>query len=476
MAGPLSVEDILAKQKAEKEAAAKPKFLSKAERAKIALEKRNAEVQSQQSRDEEEKAARISFERRVEEERRRDEEQRYGGGRNEDQRYGGRGGYGRGGDGYRREDRYERQGQNGHPHGYPGGGHNHTQNGHAQNGHVNGPPSGPRGAPTGPRASNGQAHSSPLARGGGTGHQAGPSTLTPSSPKPTTPGDAAQPSDHELAVIKSRYLGGHDFNKKPRIKKESNHKKMNFDWNAADDTTAYDQGSWRTEMLSATPGAVMLGGRLAGYDEGGQRRGQTAVDDKHADALERRRAGKGNNDDRHWTEKPLEEMKDRDWRIFREDFSIAARGGAIPMPLRSWRESNISPKILDIIEEIGYKEPSAVQRQAIPIGLQNRDLVGLAKTGSGKTAAFAIPMIEYISRLPPIDEGNKDLGPYALILAPTRELAQQIDQEVRRFANPLGMTCVSIVGGKAVEGQQYELRNGAHIVVATPGTSRSFHL
>lgn len=215
----------------------------------------------------------------------------------------------------------------------------------------------------------------------------------------------------------------------------------------------------------------MLGGRLAGYDEGGARRGQASVDDKHADALERRRAGKGNNDDRHWTDKPLEEMKDRDWRIFREDFSIAARGGAIPLPLRSWRESTISPKILDIIDEIGYKEPSAIQRQAIPIGLQERDLVGLAKTGSGKTAAFAIPMIEYISRLPPIDDSNKDLGPYALILAPTRELAQQIDQEVRRFANPLGMRCVSIVGGKSVEGQMFEMQHGSHIVVATPGMS-----
>lgn len=461
MAGPLSVEDILAKQKAEKEAAAKPKFLSKAERAKIALEKRNAEVQSQQSREEEEKAARIAFERKVEEERRKEEEQRYGGGRG-----GGGGGYGRGGDGYRREDRYERNGpQNGHG---PQSGYGHPQNGRGpQNGHSShsghgnaqnshGPPSGPRGAPTAPRASNGhQAHSSPLAQGAGTGHQAGPSsTPAPSSPRPAVPGDAAQPSDHELAVIKSRYLGGYDFNKKPRAKRETNSKKMNFDWNAADDTTAYDQGSWRTEVLNAVPGAVMLGGRLAGFDEGGQRRGQTAVDDKHADALERRRAGKGNNDDRHWTDKPLEEMKDRDWRIFREDFSISARGGAIPLPLRSWRESTISPKILDIIDEIGYESPSPIQRQAIPIGLQNRDLVGLAKTGSGKTAAFAIPMIEYISRLPPIDDNNKDLGPYALILAPTRELAQQIDQEVRRFANPLGFRCVSIVGGKSVDARK----------------------
>ncbi len=100
-----------------------------------------------------------------------------------------------------------------------------------------------------------------------------------------------------------------------------------------------------------------------------------------ADSLERRRAGRHGIDERHWTEKPLEEMKDRDWRIFREDFSISTKGGKIPHPLRSWTESAIPPTILQVIEEIGYKDPSPIQRQAIPIGLQNRDLVGIAQTG-----------------------------------------------------------------------------------------------
>lgn len=74
-------------------------------------------------------------------------------------------------------------------------------------------------------------------------------------------------------------------------------------------------------------------------------------------------------------------MKDRDWRIFREDYSISARGGSIPLPLRSWRESNIPESILGVIEDVGYTEPSPIQRQAIPIGMQNRDLIGIAKTG-----------------------------------------------------------------------------------------------
>lgn len=162
-------------------------------------------------------------------------------------------------------------------------------------------------------------------------------------------------------------------------------------------------------------------------------------------------------------------MKDRDWRIFREDFSIQARGGSIPLPLRSWRESAIPPAILDVIDEIGYKEPSPIQRQAIPIGMQTRDLIGIAKTGSGKTAAFVIPMLDYIGHLPELNDDNRHLGPYALILAPTRELAQQIEGEATRFATPLGYICVSIIGGRSVEEQQFNLRNGAHIIIATPG-------
>ncbi len=73
------------------------------------------------------------------------------------------------------------------------------------------------------------------------------------------------------------------------------------------------------------------------------------------------------------------------------------------------------------------QEPTPIQRQAIPIGLQNRDIIGIAETGSGKTAAFVIPLLVWITSLPKIvRESEADLGPYAIILAPTRELAQQV--------------------------------------------------
>jgi ATP-dependent RNA helicase DDX23/PRP28 len=137
--------------------------------------------------------------------------------------------------------------------------------------------------------------------------------------------------------------------------------------------------------------------------------------------------------------------------------------------MRSWQESGLPERLLRIVGEVGYKEPSAVQRAAIPIALQNRDLIGVAVTGSGKTASFILPLLVYISELPSLSEMTKNDGPYAIVLAPTRELAQQIEVEAKKFATPLGFTCVSIVGGHTIEEQAYNLRDGAEIIIATPG-------
>src|ERR1700712_6047143 len=99
--------------------------------------------------------------------------------------------------------------------------------------------------------------------------------------------------------------------------------------------------------------------------------------------MERRRkedAGGRNSLDKHWSEKKLKDMRERDWRIFKEDFNISTKGGAIPNPMRTWQESGLPSKILSIVHQVGYDEPSAVQRAAIPIALQNRDLIGIAVT------------------------------------------------------------------------------------------------
>jgi len=128
-------------------------------------------------------------------------------------------------------------------------------------------------------------------------------------------------------------------------------------------------------------------------------------------------------DDRHWSEKALNEMTERDWRIFREDYNITIKGGRIPDPIRSWKESGFPKEILDIIDKVGYKDLTPIQRQAIPIGLQNRDIIGVAETGSGKTLAFLIPLLLWITSLPKIERLEEaDQGPYSIILAPTRYL------------------------------------------------------
>ncbi|CAK7219237.1 mRNA splicing protein prp28 [Sporothrix curviconia] len=200
--------------------------------------------------------------------------------------------------------------------------------------------------------------------------------------------------------------------------------------------------------------------------EHGEERARAILDEYYNGLRQRdRRLG----DMRRWNEKPLSEMRERDWRIFKENFNIVTKGGHIPHPMRYWRESALPSRLLDVVESVGYHEPSAIQRAAIPIALQGRDLIGIAVTGSGKTAAFLLPLLVYIQKLPPLVDATKNDGPYALILAPTRELAQQIETEAHKFATPFGYKVVSIVGGHSLEEQAFALSNGAEIIVATPG-------
>jgi ATP-dependent RNA helicase DDX23/PRP28 len=170
--------------------------------------------------------------------------------------------------------------------------------------------------------------------------------------------------------------------------------------------------------------------------------------------------------------KSLSQMTVRDWRIVRENFDIVVKGGKTPPPMRSFRESALDSRLLDAIERtLRYKDPSPIQRQAIPIGLQRRDLIGLAETGSGKTAAFGVPLCHYVLSLPnDIVRSVADQGPLALVMAPTRELALQIDVEFQKLLSfAPHIFCAGIVGGQPLAAQAQRLREGVHIVVGTPG-------
>jgi ATP-dependent RNA helicase DeaD len=121
----------------------------------------------------------------------------------------------------------------------------------------------------------------------------------------------------------------------------------------------------------------------------------------------------------------------------------------------------LAPDLLGIIDELGYEEPTPVQARAIPVLLQGRDLIAQAQTGSGKTAAFALPAVQNV------DTSRRAVQ--VLVLAPTRELAVQVAEATHRFGGRRGVSVVPVYGGQPIDRQLRALRFGAHVVVGTPG-------
>ncbi|MFL6710129.1 MAG: DEAD/DEAH box helicase [Massilia sp.] len=131
-----------------------------------------------------------------------------------------------------------------------------------------------------------------------------------------------------------------------------------------------------------------------------------------------------------------------------------------PLPLFS--ELNLSPALLKVIKEIGYETPSPIQAATIPLLLENRDVLGQAQTGTGKTAAFALPILSRID--------IKQHSPQALVLAPTRELAIQVAEAFQTYAAHIkDFHVLPIYGGQSYGPQLSALRRGVHVVVGTPG-------
>ncbi|KAJ9655226.1 mRNA splicing protein prp28 [Neophaeococcomyces mojaviensis] len=426
---PLSVEELVRKKREADEAAAKPKFLSKAQREKLALEKRQRELET-------EKQAKFAA-------------------------------------------------LHGHSNLEPP-----ARNGGSSQHDALSVPTGPKSqrngdVPKGPSAMRAKDHNRDV------------DMLPPPAPKPIAFGaadsrgqkraaDEEKPEKAQAELIRQRYMGQEQnvssFSAQKK-RKRTTEKKFNFEWNAEEDTTPDYDPIYRNRSEINFFGR----GRLAGFDD----QAADAAAQKYAAAIaardheagtiraqeilemERRRKEEGSRTaiDKHWSEKRLDQMRERDWRIFKEDFNIATKGGGLPNPMRNWSESGLPQELLNLISQVGYAEPSPIQRAAIPIALQARDLIGVAVTGSGKTASFLLPLLVYIKELPRLDEfeWRRNDGPYAIILAPTRELAQQIESEARKFAGPLGYNVVSIVGGHSIEEQAYNLRNGAEIIIATPG-------
>ena len=129
----------------------------------------------------------------------------------------------------------------------------------------------------------------------------------------------------------------------------------------------------------------------------------------------------------------------------------------------TFADLGLRPELLRALSGLGYEEPTPIQREAIPPLLQGRDLVGQAATGTGKTAAFALPVLERIARQ--AERGE----PMALVLVPTRELAMQVSEAMHRYGRELGARILPIYGGQPIGRQLRALERGVDVVVATPG-------
>ncbi|MBU1087338.1 MAG: DEAD/DEAH box helicase [Candidatus Omnitrophica bacterium] len=119
----------------------------------------------------------------------------------------------------------------------------------------------------------------------------------------------------------------------------------------------------------------------------------------------------------------------------------------------------IAPRILEILESLKFKSPTPIQFQAIPLAIEGKDVVGIAQTGTGKTHSFAIPMVQCLA-------GKKGIG---LVLAPTRELAMQIDEVFQLIVPSFKMEAVCLIGGAPMDPQVKALRRNPRIIIATPG-------
>lgn len=142
------------------------------------------------------------------------------------------------------------------------------------------------------------------------------------------------------------------------------------------------------------------------------------------------------------------------------------RGKDPPKPIKNWNQCGLSGRVLDVIRKSGFDAPMPIQAQALPVIMSGRDCIGIAETGSGKTLAFVLPMLRHIKDQPPLQQGD---GPIALVVAPTRELVQQISKDTKKFCKVHNMLVVAVYGGSGVANQITELKRGAEIVVCTPG-------
>uniref|UniRef100_A0A0A1X7Y8 RNA helicase n=1 Tax=Zeugodacus cucurbitae TaxID=28588 RepID=A0A0A1X7Y8_ZEUCU len=186
----------------------------------------------------------------------------------------------------------------------------------------------------------------------------------------------------------------------------------------------------------------------------------TSEDDENSNASdEEQEFDEENSGDEENSDDEVEENdKDEEDDTESADNDIAA--GDVESAV-TWKELGLTDALCQACEELKWKAPSKIQKEAIPVALQGKDIIGLAETGSGKTGAFALPILHALLENPQ--------RYFALILTPTRELAFQISEQFEALGSSIGVKCCVVVGGMDMVSQALQLAKKPHIIIATPG-------
>ncbi|CAL9693931.1 unnamed protein product [Knipowitschia caucasica] len=151
---------------------------------------------------------------------------------------------------------------------------------------------------------------------------------------------------------------------------------------------------------------------------------------------------------------------------YRETKAITVKGRDCPTPLLRFTEASFPSYVMDVINKQNWTEPTPIQAQGWPLALSGKDMVGIAQTGSGKTLSYLLPAIVHINHQPFLERGD---GPICLVLAPTRELAQQVQQVAAEYGRASRLKSTCIYGGAPKGPQIRDLERGVEICIATPG-------
>ncbi|XP_026789145.3 probable ATP-dependent RNA helicase DDX17 [Pangasianodon hypophthalmus] len=162
----------------------------------------------------------------------------------------------------------------------------------------------------------------------------------------------------------------------------------------------------------------------------------------------------------------IQRMNQYEVEEFRRKKEITVRGSGCPKPVPNFHQAQFPQYVMDVLLQQNFKEPTAIQAQGFPLALSGRDMVGIAQTGSGKTLAYLLPAIVHINHQPYLERGD---GPICLVLAPTRELAQQVQQVAYDYGKSSRIKSTCVYGGAPKGPQIRDLERGVEICIATPG-------